>query len=100
MGLLSLLLSAAVHLAVVLVDIAIAFCIIRVLRYYFSWDLLQAFDRAGKPIVEKIIARGRRALSRLAGHPVSARPGLAAGMCGLLVIRFILASLFNVIITY
>ena len=71
MGILTPFIVAVFYLAVVLMDIAVAFLVVRILCRRFPARLLLAFDRVGTPLVKEITDRMRGPLERLCGRPVT-----------------------------
>jgi len=97
MGLINLLIAGAVHFAVVLLDIAIAFCVVRMLHGRFSWQLLAAFDEAGRPLVDWLACKVKKPVCRLWGRPLPPRYHVAAALTALALARALLISLFTLV---
>ena len=98
MGLLTSIIASMIHLGLVLMDITLAFLVVRLLRQRFSCQLLEAFDRAGSPLVSQVNqALGQRIESAL-GKSLTEAQLTAASMLVLVAIRTAVVLLFNTLL--
>jgi hypothetical protein len=95
MGLFGLLALALGNLMLVLMDVTVAFLVIRVLALRFRNGLLSAFDRVGSPIVDEVTRRAGVAMEKLLGRSVSSRAALAASLICLTFLRVALVTVLN-----
>jgi len=98
MGIFTLIIASVIHITVILLDIAMALCLVRVLSYHFNWNVLHDFNRLGKPVIDQVIYYGREGIHRITGHDICDRKSLAAGMLTLLAVRWIVVAFFNVVL--
>jgi hypothetical protein len=80
MGLLSLMIAGIVHFGLVLLDIILAFLVVRLLRRRLSWPLLETFDRIGSPLVSQVNDAVGQRLENLVGKSLSEVQLTAASM--------------------
>jgi len=99
MGIINLLIASVLHFGIILLDIAMALCIVRVLCIHFDNKLLNAFNEMGKPLVERIIHCTREVARKAAGRDIRSRNALAIGMLALLALRWIVVAFFNSVFT-
>jgi hypothetical protein len=85
-------------LGLVLIDVTIAFLVVRILVQRFTSSLLSAFDRVGAPIVEEVTRRVGVAMEKLLGRPVSGRATLAGSLMGLLIVRGVAVAVLKAMI--
>ncbi len=95
MGILTGFVAGVVHLAVVLLDVAIAFHVVHLLTCRFTWKPLEALERAGKPLVDCLVQGIQERLEDLGNRPVAARHAAGAVLAGLLLVRLLAVWLFH-----
>jgi len=77
----------------VLIDLAIVFCVGRVLRRHFNSQILVTLDRIGAPLVEEITTLVKRHLERLCKRRMTDGSALAATLLSLIVVRTLAIAL-------
>ena len=98
MGLLNLVIASIVHFGLVLLDIILAFLVVRLLRRRLSWRLLETFDRIGTPLVSQVNQAVGQRVERALGKSLSDPQLTAASMLALVVIRTAIVLLFNALL--
>ena len=98
MGLLNLMISGMFHFGLVLLDIILAFMVVRLLRRRLSWQLLEAFDRIGSPLVDHVNHTVGKRIEKLLGRPLSEVRLTAVSMLTLVAIRAFVVLLFNALL--
>ena len=98
MGLLNLLIGSMVHFSLLLLDIILAFLLVRLLRRRFSWQLLQTFDRIGRPLVNQVNQTVGQRVENTLGKSLSEVQMTAASMLILVAVRMIVVLLFNALL--
>ena len=97
MGIFTLVIASVIHITVILLDIAMALCLVRVLSYHFNWGFLNTFNQVGKPVIDQVTYYGREGIHRITGRDICDRRALAAGMLTLLAVRWIIVLFFNAV---
>ncbi len=95
MGLLTLLAAGIIHFILVLLDIATAFLVVRLLRKRFSWQFLEPFDRIGSPLVSYVNQRAGRRVEKALRKSFSEARLTAASLLVLVLLRTGIVLLFN-----
>jgi len=95
MGLLTLFAGGIVHFCLVLVDITLAFLLVKLLRCRFSWQFLEPFDRVGSPLVRHVNRTVGKSVQKAINKPLSEAQLTAASVLILVAIRTGVVLLFN-----
>ncbi len=95
MGIFSLLIASVIHITVILLDIAMALCLVKLLSFHFNCGFLNTFNQLGKPLVDQVTYYGREGVRKITGRGICDRKSLAVGMLTLLSVRWIVVSFFN-----
>ena len=95
MGILTEIIGGLTHLAVVLIDMAIALHMVHLLVHRLSWSFLEPFARVGRPLTDHTVKNLRQPLERLLSRSLSRQALVAVGMLLMLAARVALVTLFN-----
>ena len=90
--------AGMVHFGLVLLDIILAFLVVRLLRSRLSWRLLETFDRIGSPLVNQVNKTVGQRLENLLGKPLSELQLTAASMLVLVAVRMTVVLIFNALV--
>ena len=97
MVLLSLMIGSIAHFGLVLLDIILAFMAVKLLRGRLSWQLLEAFDRIGSPLVNQVNQAVGQRLENLFGKTLTEIHLTAASMLILVAVRMTVVLILNVV---